>query len=57
VLFGLGRGAEGVGLKNRHEVVGKCECFLRRASCPRSLKSAEKRGRLNGVFEVLSGLP
>jgi hypothetical protein len=57
VLFGPMRGAEGVGLKNRHEVVGECEDFHGRTPCPRSLWSAARRGRLSGVFEVLSGFP
>jgi hypothetical protein len=57
VFFGRVRGAEGVGLENRHEVVGECEGFLGKAPCPRSLRSVERRGRLTGVFEILRGLP
>jgi hypothetical protein len=57
VFFGRGRGAEGIRLKDRREVIGECKGFLSRAPCPRSLMSAEGRGWLSGVFEVFSGFP
>jgi hypothetical protein len=57
VFFGRGRGAEGVRFKDRREVIGECKGFLSRAPCPRSLRSAEGRGWLGGVFEVFSGFP
>jgi hypothetical protein len=57
MFFGRGRGAERVGLKDRREVIGECKGFLSRAPSPRSLRSAEGRGWLSGVFEVFSGFP
>jgi hypothetical protein len=51
--------AVGGGGKVGRRIVGVGEClgFLSRAPCQGAVRCSERRGRFNGVFQVLGGFP